>query len=431
MDPLLVALIGFGLVLVLIIIGFPIGIALGLVGVVGSFVSQGSASILAMTPFKALNSFVLTAVPLFIFMGQVFVVSGASERVYKGASKFLSWAPGGLLHSNIAACALFAAISGSSAATTATIATVALPSLEERGYDKKLTLGSLCGGGTLGILIPPSITMIIYGALGEVSVGRLFAGGVIPGIMLSVLYMLYIATRAVMNPKLAPKEEATDVKGLVLASKDFWPIVLLMSIVLGGIFGGVFTPTEAAAVGGATSIVIGLMLRRLTWRNMAASILKTLEISSMVLFVVLGASLFASFLAIFGVPTAFADFVVGSGMSKMVILLFIYLMYLFLGCFVDGTSMMVMTIPTVLPVVIILGFDPVWFGVALVMLVEMGLITPPMGTGLYILQGISGAPLEQVLAGAAPFFVLVLTSLILVTAFPHIALWFPTMIYGG
>ncbi|MBA7652504.1 C4-dicarboxylate TRAP transporter large permease protein DctM [subsurface metagenome] len=429
-DPLVVACMAFGLVLVLILIGFPIGIALGLVGVVGCFVAQGSASILAMTPFKAMDSFVLTALPLFIFMGQIFLVSGASEMVYKGASQVLSWAPGGLLLSNIGASALFAAISGSSSATAATITTVALPPLEKRGYDTRLTLGSLLAGGGLGILIPPSITMIVYGAVGEVSIGQLFAGGVIPGIMLAMLYMSYIATRAVINPRLAPREEVFSVKALLPAFGNFWPVMVLMSVVLGGIFGGVFTPTEAAAIGCTTVIVIGLMMRRITWRNMKDSLLKGLEISCMILFIIMAASLFSSFLAIFAVPAAFADFIAGLELSRIVVLLFIYLLYLFLGCFVDATSMMVMTIPTILPVIIALGFSPVWFGVVLILLCEMGQMTPPMGTLLYIVKSISGKRLEEVLAGVAPFFGILVFGLAVLTAFPRIILWLPSVTVG-
>lgn len=430
-DPVIITVLCFTLLLALLFASIWVAMALAIVAVAGFFVTQGSAGLIPFVPFETLNSFVLTAIPLFIFMGEILVHCGASEMLYRGTSKWLAWAPGGLLHSNIGACALFAAISGSSPATAATIGTVAIPALKKRGYDVKMTLGSLAGGGTLGILIPPSISLIVYGMLAEASVGRLFAGGIIPGIILSTMFMAYIGIKVVRNPQLAPKEEAFSVRGLILGLKDFLPVTILMIIVLGGIFGGLVTPTEAAALGASGALLIALGLRRLNWQMLRASLLSSLETTCMVLFIVMAASLLASFLGVMRVPAAFSTLILGSGLPVMVILSLIYLLYVFLGCFIDGLSAMVLTMPAVLPVITALGFDPIWFGVVLTVLIEVGMLTPPMGINLFVIQGISGRDLMEVIAGSVPFFLIMLLGIALFTAFPSTILLLPTLFFGS
>ena len=308
---------------------------------------------------------------------------------------------------------------------------MAYPALKKRNYDEKLTLGSLAAGGTLGILIPPSISLIVYGMLAEASVGRLFAGGVIPGIILTAVFMAYIAVRVIRNPKLAPKEEAFSFKNLLSGLKDFWAIALLMVLVLGGIFGGLVTPTEAAALGASGALLLALGMRRLTWQTLWKSLISALETTAMVLFIVAAASLLASFLGVKGVPAAFSMLVLGSGLPKMVILFFIFLLYIFLGCFIDGLSAMVLTMPTVLPIILGLGFDSIWFGVILTVLIEVGMLTPPMGINLFVLHGISGRPITEVVAGSVPFFLLMIVGVIIFTAFPNTILWLPTLLFGG
>ena len=428
-DPIVLAAVCFSLVLMLLATGLYIAVGLAIVGIVGFYISQGSAGLVGFIPFATTNSFVLTAIPLFIFMGELLVYCGVSDMLYRGASRWLAWAPGGLLHSNIGSCALFAAISGSSAATAATIGTVALPALKERNYDARMTVGSLAGGGTLGILIPPSVPMIVYGMLAEASVGWLFAGGMIPGIMLSLMFIFYIVIRTVINPQLAPKEVSFSVRNLILSLKDLFPLFILMTIILGGIFGGLVTPTEAAALGAFAALLMSLVLRRLNWQMLRKSLWSSLETTCMVLFIVMGAKIFASFLAVSRVPEALSMLAIGSGLSKMAILLFIHLLYIFLGCFVDGLSMQVMTVPTVVPVIIALGFNPIWFGVVLVMLIEVAQLTPPVGMNLFIIQGLSGRSLTDVLAGTAPFFLIILLGVALVTVFPSLALWLPSLLF--
>jgi len=334
-----------------------------------------------------------------------------------------------LLHSNIGSCAIFAAISGSSPATAATVGTVAIPALEKRGYDTRLALGSLAAGGTLGILIPPSVNLIIYGYMAETSVARLFAGGIIPGIMLSGMFMLYIAIRVLKNHSLAPKE-AFSAKGLLSSALDLWPFVVIMGTVLGGIFGGVFTPTEAAAIGAMLAIVISLVQKKLTWRVFRDSVYATVEITAMVLIIAVGASIVSSFLARVGMPRELAELVVSSGLSKWMIVSFVFLLYIFLGCFMDGISAMLMTLAAVLPIITGLGFDVLWFGVVLVLFTEVGLLTPPVGVNVFVIQAISGKPIGDVFKGSVPFFLIMIAALIIVTAFPDIILWLPKVMLG-
>ena len=430
-DPIIITVVCFTLLLALLFASVWVAIALAIVATAGFFICQGNAGLIPFVPFETLNSFVLTAIPLFIFMGEILVHCGASEMLYRGTSKWLAWAPGGLLHANIGSCSLFAAISGSSPATAATIGTVAIPALKKRNYDTRLTLGSLAAGGTLGILIPPSISLIVYGMLAEASVGRLFAGGIIPGIILSAMFMAYIAIRVIRNPKLAPQEEAFSIKSLVVGLKDFWPIMTLMAIVLGGIFGGLVTPTEAAALGASGALLLALGMRRLTWKTLRESLLNSLETTCMVLFIVMAASLLSSFLGIMSVPAAFSNLILGSGLPVVIILFLIYLLYIFLGCFIDGLSAMVLTLPAVLPVVMALGFDTIWFGVVLTVLIEVGMLTPPMGINLFVIQGISGRDLTEVIAGSVPFFLLMLLSIALFTAFPSLILLLPSLFFGS
>lgn len=430
-DTIVVASVCVVILLVLLFSGIWVGVSLALVGVLGFLLSQGNVAHVSYIPTTVTNSFILTAVPLFLFMGEILVHCGAAEALYQSANRWLAWAPGGLLHANIGACTLFAAISGSSPATAATIGTVALPSLKRRGYDERLTLGSLAAGGTLGILIPPSIAMIIYGSLSESSIGMLFAGGITPGIMLSGMFMAYIGLRAIRNPRLAPKETAFSVRGLILSLKGIWPMLILMTIVLGGIFGGIMTPTEAAAVGSSAAMLIAVVMRRFNWQMVKESLYSALETTCMLMIIVVGASILSSYLAVMGVPKLFAMFVFDSGLPPVGILLLIYLLYVILGCFIDGMSAMILTLPTVLPILTTLGFDIVWFGVVLTVLIEVGMITPPMGLNLFVIQGISGRSLTDVILGSIPFFLIMLGGIALFTLFPSIILWLPTLLFGS
>ena len=425
-SVLLLGGICFLVIVTLIVIGLPIGLALGLSGVAAFYLLKGNADAVSYVAFDFANNFILTAIPLFILMGEVLLHCGLSDMLYRGTGKWLSWMPGGLLHANIGSCALFAAISGSSPATAATIGTVAVPALEKRGYDTKLTVGSLAAGGTLGILIPPSINLIVYGAITGASVARLFAGGILPGILLSGMFMAYIAIRVIKNRALVPKE-SFSLKALPSSFLDLWPILVIMGMVLGGIFSGVFTPTEAAAIGAASAILISISQRKLTWRILLKALDGTVTVTSMILIIVVGASIVASFLAFLGLPRELATFVLQANLPNWAIILLIYLLYVFLGCFMDGLSAMLMTLPAILPLIRMMGFDVIWFGVILVILTEIGLLTPPVGSNVFVIKAISGKSLQDVFLGSAPFFLIMMIGLAVVTFFPEIITWLPTI----
>jgi tripartite ATP-independent transporter DctM subunit len=425
--PILTGFITFSVLLLLLLSGIPVAIGLGLVSLIGYILVLGDSGLSAYVPFNTLNSFVLTAVPLFIFMGEILLRCGISERLYRGTSRWVGGIPGGLLHSNVVSCALFAAICGSSPATAATIGTIALPALEKRNYDIRLSLGSLAAGGTLGILIPPSISLIVYGSLAQTSVGRLFAGGVIPGVILSLMFMAYIAYVTIRRIVIAPVREKTTIKGLILSFTDIWPTIVVMVIVLGGIFGGMVTPTEAAALGASASLLIALILKQLTWSNFSECLQSALNTTCMVLFIVTCASVFSSFLTTVGTARELAAYIIASGVSKWFFLILVFLVMTFLGCFIDGLSMMIVVLPTILPVLRKMGFDLVWFGVIVTVIIELGMLTPPMGINLFVIQGISKRDLTEVLYGSMPFFFIMVLGVVVFTVFPGLILWLPSL----
>ncbi len=426
-EPILIGVLCLLGLLVFLASGIWVAVGIGLTGAVAFLIYTGGAAFTPYIPWTSTNSFPLAAIPLYILMGEFLLHSGISARLYRATSMWLSNIPGGLLHSNIVSCALFAAVSGSSAATAATIGTVAVPELEKRKYDTRLTLGSLAAGGTLGILIPPSLPLIVYGVISKESVGKLFIGGVIPGVILSVSFMIYIGLRVLANRKLAPVSEVFSLRAILSSILDVLPIVILVIIVLGGIFGGLVTPTEAAAFGAFVALVLTVAFRRFSRQVFQDALSSTLRVTCMVMFILVGASILGGFLGMLGLPKALATFATGSGLPRGVILAAIFLVYVFLGCFMEGMSLLILTVPTVLPAVQAIGMDPIWFGVVVVLLIEVCLLTPPVGVNLYIIQGISKKSLGQVAIGAAPFFVIVLVVLGLLTAFPSIVLFLPSL----
>lgn len=415
---------------ILLAVQMKIAVALGLTGVLGFLMLRGNTGLTVMIPFGVLDSFVLIAVPLFIFMGEVLMKSGISEMIYRGVSKWVAWLPGGLLQTNIGTSAVFASVSGSSPATAATVGTVAIPELTRRGYDKGLILGSVVVGGTLGILIPPSITFIIYGWLTMTSVGALFVAGVLPGIMLALLFMLYIAVRSIRSPQLAPREKGiASFKELILTVLDLWPILIIALVIFGGIFGGVVTPTEAAAAASTASLLIALVLRRLTWRVLYDSLVSAAQTTSMVFFIVVGASILGSFFAQARIPTAVTNFLISLDVPPLIILVLIYIIYILFGCFMDALPILMITIPIMVPVVVSLGYDIIWFGVIVVVLIGIAMCTPPVGVNLFVIKGISKEKMQVVVRGVAPFYVAQLAALVILTAFPQIALWLPSILF--
>ena len=420
----------FGLVFLLLFSGIPVAVGLGLVGLLTAAIFMGHVQSLGWACWNICTNFILVAIPLFIFMGQILLHSGISDRLYSGSTALLGKLPGSLLHANIASCAVFAAISGSSVATAATIGTVAIPELEKRGYEPKIVLGSLAAGGTLGILIPPSICMIIYGAMAEESVGQLFIAGVFPGIMLSLSFMIFIALRVITKPDIAPAFEGMPWSQRGSSILGMWPVVIIMFMVLGGIYLGVVTPTEAAALGSFTALVIALAFRRLNWQILKGCLRDTAKSTAYIMFLVVGAQLLTGTLSMLRVPDGAVLWVGSLAVSPLLVLVFIYILYLFLGCFMDGISMMVVTLPVVVPILRSLGFDLIWFGVALVILVEMALLTPPVGLNVYVIHGLRpDRPMSEVFRGIIPFFLLMFLGLIIITVFPIIATWLPSTMY--
>ena len=419
-----------GLLLVLLLSGLWIAFGLGLAGIIVLLLHGGPPALapLGYVSWNTVESFVLTSVPLFILMGELILRAGLSENFYRSMGLWFHGVKGGLLQSNIVACAIFAAVSGSSVATAAAIGTVAIPEMSRRGYEPKILFGSLAAGGTLGILIPPSIPMIIYGAMVEQSVERLFIAGVLPGIVMSLIFMAYIWVRVAVTPSLVPPAEARPTWAERFSSlAGVAPMFLLILLVLGSIWLGYATPTEAAAVGASAAMVLALASRRLSWRVFAGSVTSTIRTTCMVLFIIVGAQILTYALVKTGASRALTAWVVGLGLSKWILFAIVTVLYIFLGCIIDGVSMMVLTLPILYPIIIAAGFDPIWFGIALVILIELGNVTPPVGLNMFVIHGISGGrPIGEVIWGSLPFGILMLVVLALIGIFPGLVSWLPS-----
>jgi len=419
-------------IMVLLLMGLPIAAVLGITGL--AWIAAFDPTYLKGAGYAILNtatSETLIAVPLFILMGEIIQRSEVASRFYNAVAPALARLPGGLLHANIAVCSVFAAVSGSSIATAATIGTAAIPNLDRLGYDRRLIFGTLAAGGTLGILIPPSIPLIIYGALVEESVGRLFVAAVLPAAMIVLLFELYLLIRALMRPDIAPRGSvATDAASWAAALRDIAPLIAIIVVVLGGIYRGWTTPTEAAALGAFMALAVALTQGTLTWALLTQAIGSTVKVTSTLLFIVLGAQVFSFAVFTWGINSKVADFVAGLSYAPATVIVAILAMYFVLGMFIDALSMMVMTLAVVHPIVIGLGYDSVWFGIVLVLLLEVGLITPPVGLNLFTIQAIRpGIALGEVAAGALPFVVLLLIGVALLVGFPGIALWLPGQVF--
>jgi C4-dicarboxylate transporter DctM subunit len=419
-----------GLLLVLLLSGVWIAFGLGLTGVIVLLLYGGVPAMapLGYVGWNTVESFVLTSVPLFILMGEVILRAGLSDRFYKSMSLWFHGLKGRLLQSNIVACAIFAAVSGSSVATAAAIGTVAIPEMSRRGYEPKMIFGSLAAGGTLGILIPPSIPMIIYGAMVEQSVERLFIAGVLPGILMALVFMAYIWVRVAVTPGLVPPSEEQPSWGERLRSlMGVAPMIVLILLVLGSIWLGYATPTEAAAVGATSAMGLALASGRLNWRVLVDSVASSVRTTCMVLFIILGAQILTYALVKTGASRAVTAWVVGLGLSKWILFAIVTLLYIFLGCIIDGVSMMVLTLPILYPIMLAAGFDPIWFGVALVILIELGNVTPPVGLNMFVIHGISGGrPIGEIIWGSLPFGVLMVVILVLIGVFPGLVSWLPS-----
>mgnify|MGYP001438181831 FL=1 len=418
------------LLFVLIGISIPVGAALGVVGLI----LDPLYSMLPLTramgelAWGTSNEFLLVAIPLFIMLGEILLRSGLAERMYNAMSLWLSWLPGGLMHANIGASTLFSATSGSSVATAATVGTVALPQIEKHKYNAPLFLGSLAAGGTLGILIPPSINLVIYGVLTNTSVPKLYLAGIIPGLAVALLFMVIIIVACLIKPEWGGTKISSTWKARFASLTHLIPPLAIFILVVGSIYAGVATPTEAAALGVLGALILAASMRRLNIKMLLECFEGTMKSTAMIMLIVIGAAFMNFIMSGIGLTNTLTSAITNLGVSPLTMLLILVVLYLALGCFMETLSMMITTIPIVAPVMIALGYDPVWLGIVIIILVEVALITPPVGLNLFVVQSLrpSGS-MNDVMLGSVPFVFMLLAMVALLAVFPDLALWLPRL----
>nr|MBP7530768.1 TRAP transporter large permease subunit [Ottowia sp.] len=390
------------------------------------FSARPAGDAMAVTIWGSASSWTLTALPLFVWMGEILFRTRLSESMFRGLAPWVTWLPGRLLHTNVIGCAIFAAVSGSSAATCATIGKMSLPELGKRGYPEGITIGSLAGAGTLGLLIPPSIIMIVYGVAADVSIAKLFIAGVLPGILLAALFSGYLMAWALMNPGKVPRPDRVMSLGERLhESRHLIPVVILIAAVLGSIYTGVATATEAAAVGVVGSLLLSLVQGSLNWQTFRDSLMGATRLYCMIALILAGAAFLTLSMGYIGLPRHLAEYISGLGLSPFVLVVALALFFIVLGCFMDGISIVVLTMGVLLPTVQAAGIDLIWFGIFVVVVVEMAQITPPVGFNLFVLQGMTGKDIAYIARVTMPFFFLMCAMVLLLWFFPQIATWMP------
>lgn len=430
MDPITLAIFIMILLFVLLAIGLPIGFAMGLSGFLGSMALidfNAALALLGQTAYETPITYNLSIVPLFILMGYFASHSGLSEGLFNACNTWLGHRRGGLGLATIGGCGAFAAVCGSSLATAATMTQVALPEMKRYNYADSLSTGAIAAGGTIGILIPPSVILVLYGILTETNIGELFLAGFIPGILLVIVFMLTISVMTRIWPELGPRGEKTSLGDKLAAFKDVWGTLVLFLLVIGGIYLGIFSPEEAAGIGASGALALALLARKMTWQLFGYCLMETVRTSAMIFTILIGAILFNNFLVLSAVPDAIGAWIEGLAMSKMAVLVIILLIYLVLGCALDALAMILLTIPIFFPVVAKLGFDPIWFGIIVVMVVELGLITPPIGMNVFIIKGMAQeVPLGRIYSGVLPFVISLILLIAVIVTFPKIATWLPS-----
>jgi len=428
MSPETIGIIGICILIVLLFARMWIGASMALIGFVGyAYIINVKAAfgVVAQIPYNTIAFYPITCLPLFMLMGEVISETKMGEDLYETAHKLIGQVRGGLAMATVVACALFAAITGMSAASTIAMGKVALPQMRKHKYDDSLATGCIASAGTLATLIPPSMTFIMYGILTENSVGLLFMAGFLPGILLAALFILTILTISLIQPEKAPRGPKTSLKEKVVSLKYTWHMILLFLLVLGGIYGGIFTPTEAGAVGAFGAIIITAASRRLNLRRFFTSLLNAGQTTAMAMLLVVGAFIFMKFLAVSKLPFVIADVIGALEVSRYVIFAGIVFMYIILGMFLDVISAVILTIPIIYPLIVALGFDPIWYGVVIVIIIEMGVVTPPIGINVFILAGVVDTPLYTIFRGVTPFVVAMILCIVIITIFPEIALFLP------
>jgi C4-dicarboxylate transporter DctM subunit len=429
MNPTLIGSIGILVMLLLMALRVPIGVSMGVVGFFGFANMSGwsaALSLLGLVPYSTVASFTLTVIPLFVLMGYFATMAGLSQELYETANRWFGHFHGGLAMATVVACGGFAAICGSSLATAATMGGIALPEMRKVGYHPKFATGCVAAGGTLGILIPPSVIFLIYGFLTEQSIGKLFLAGIGPGIVLVMLFILTISVVTWIKPSWGPPAARTPFLERLLALRRVWSVIALFVLVIGGMYLGVFTATEAAAMGAFGAFLFAVARRKLTWRAFMTALANTATTTAMILAILIGAILLGYFMAVTKVPMALAAFFAGLPVSPTLVMLFIIITYVILGGLMDSLAMVLLTVPIFFPVIQALGFDPIWFGVILVILVEVGLITPPVGMNVFVISGMSkDVSIQGVFLGTSPFLLAMGILLALLMIFPDLALFIP------
>ncbi len=425
------SLLGFAAIFTLALLRVPLAFAMGIVGVVGIGLTRGWMPALASTAqvvHETGFAYTLSVIPLFILMGNFVARAGLAHELFAAAYAFIGHFRGGLAHATVAACAGFGAICGSSIATAATMSKVAYPSMKKMGYSDSLSTGVMAAGGTLGIMIPPSTIMVIYGIITETNIGKLFAAGVIPGILTALLMMAGIAVITARDPEHAPRGERTSWPNRWKALRGIWGVILLVIVVLGGIYGGIFTATEGAGFGAAGAFLFALARRRLTWAILYQVLVESARTTAMLFTLLIAATIFANFVNFTSMPGDLKDWITHLGLSPIMIISAMMLIYVVLGTVMEELTMVLLTIPLFFPIVTALGFDPVWFGVLIVMIVQIGLISPPVGMNLFVLNALlPGVGLGAIFRGCWPFVVVMIFVLGLLIAFPQLSLWLPSL----
>ena len=430
MSPELTGILGIILLFILLAFRMYIGIAMALVGFLGaSYIINLKAglNLLGLVPWAEGSSYTLSVIPLFILMGQFAFVSGISRDIYKAVYTWMGHLRGGLAMATIVACSGFAAVCGSSLATGGTMGKVAIPEMDKYGYDQSLSTGCVAAGGTLGILIPPSIGFVIYGILTEQSIGRLFIAGIFPGILLAALFMLAIYFQCRFKPEMGPKGEAKTWKEKFSCLYGTWPMIVLFILVMGGIYYGIFTPTEAAGIGAFGAFVIALVKKKISMKTFIESMLSTGNMTAMIFMIIIGANIFSSFLALTEIPMVMAELIVELALPKIVVLILMILVFVILGCVMDCFAIMILMVPILFPIIQTLDFDPIWFGVIMVIVLEVGLITPPVGLNVFVIKGAApNVPLTTIFKGIWPFLIAAVICIVIIIVCPQIALFLPS-----
>lgn len=423
------------ILIMLVLLGSSLWIGLALMGTgliaIEWFRDMPIHRVLASDVWGRLSTDALVTLPLFILMGDILFHTRLSESLFRGLSPWVQRLPGGLLHTNVMACTVFAAVSGSSAATTATVGRMTIAELIKRGYDRKLAVGSLAGSGTIGLMIPPSIPMIVYGVLAEVSILHLFIAGIIPGLLIAVSYIGWIMLRALLDPSVQPEvNERASWSERLIALKELLPVLFLILTVIGSMYFGFASVTEAAAIGVAGALIVAASQKSLTWTNLKRALLANVRTCSMIGLILTGALFLSKAMAMLGIPAASAEWVGSLNLSPFALILMLMLVYIVLGTAIDGLSAMVMTLPLTLPMIISAGFDPLWFGVFIIITIELSNITPPVGFNLFVVQHLTGDSQSSVAWAALPFCLLLVLVILLITLWPELVLWLPLVMRG-